>query len=127
MIHLFWAEGLEQLVCSSHHLDTLELQAGARYDDEYTADSQVGPGTDARDWQSEGAVKVDASRVPVCQLKAEGLSSDGQTSGSVGGLLASSRDWRLGDAVKAWPAWTRSSCRQTPALRVVAQQTVRQG
>ena len=51
VMHLFRAEELEQLVCGSHHLDTLELQAGARYDDGYTADSQVGARADARDWQ----------------------------------------------------------------------------
>lgn len=49
-MHLFRAEELEQLVCGSHHLDTLELQAGARYDDGYTADSQVGLWTGARGW-----------------------------------------------------------------------------
>ena len=63
-MHLFQAEELKQLVCGGHHLDTLELQAGACYDDRYTADSQVGSWTDARDWQSEGAVKVGASWAP---------------------------------------------------------------
>lgn len=61
VMHLFRAEELEQLVCGSHHLDTLVLQAGAHYDDGYTADSQVGSWTDAGDWQSEGAVRIDAS------------------------------------------------------------------
>ena len=41
VMYLFRTEELEQLVCGSHHLNTLELQAGAHYDDGYTAGSQV--------------------------------------------------------------------------------------